>query len=396
MSWLRRRGGTPEDRFAAEVAGLARSLLGAEVRRLPEFALEIDVDGSGSPLTMSLGNIYQEAQALDTEARASRLRRAVLAMAPEPRPQTWEQAAPRLLPAVRSTSWAASGGIPDVVRRHLLPFVSLLCAIDSEHAMTFITEGDLQAWGVSEDEALRRAAENLAQVPLGVAHIESAAYVVGPDGYVSSWLASGMLAQVAADVGDTVVAVAVDRDHLLLIDTDNHAVTFDLLQKALNDYQAAPRQLSPVPYLVNEAGPRVWVPPGDHPARPVVDQAIHVLAAVEYQHQKARLDELFAKAGADVFVATHTLIRGDDGSLRSWAVWVKQVTDGLLPQVDSVLLGDNDTDGPPIAISWDDSMRRAGASLEPTGYDPPLWRYQGWPDPTTLAALREVALPPPG
>jgi hypothetical protein len=39
------------------------------------------------------------------------------------------------------------------------------------------------------------------------------ALVQGPDGYVSSWLAApAALARVAADIGDTVVAVAATRD----------------------------------------------------------------------------------------------------------------------------------------------------------------------------------------
>ena len=49
MSWLRRK--SPQDRFADEVAGLARSLLGARVRRVPDdFALEVALVLLGSVL----------------------------------------------------------------------------------------------------------------------------------------------------------------------------------------------------------------------------------------------------------------------------------------------------------------------------------------------------------
>ncbi len=70
----------------------------------------------------------------------------VLAMAPQPRPSTWDEASPRLLPADRSASWVALGGLLGGLRRPIAPFVSLLCAIDSGHAMTFATESDLKAW----------------------------------------------------------------------------------------------------------------------------------------------------------------------------------------------------------------------------------------------------------
>ncbi|HET9654258.1 MAG TPA: hypothetical protein VFP72_02815 [Kineosporiaceae bacterium] len=395
MSWLRRwGGGSAEDRFADEVARLARSLLGARVRKLPDFSLEIHTGGSDSPFTMYLGNIYRESQGLTGEERTSRLSSAVLGMAPQPRPQSWAQAAPRLMPAVRSASWAAA--TPEVLRRRLLPFVSLQCVIDSDHAMSFATESDLSAWGVSEDEALRQATENLSQGPVQVGTMAGAAFVLGPDGYISSWLAvPDVLARIAADVGGTVIAVAADRDHLALVDTDRHALTVDLLGKALSEYKEAVRQLSPVPYLVTPDGLRPWDPPAGHPARPLVDEARHLLAAVEYQLQKARLEDLFDKAGEDVFVAGHTLMQHDDGHFWSWAGWVRQVTDGLLPQADYVLLGDNDDPVPPIAVPWDQALRLAGDALEPTGYDPPLWRYRGWPDGPALTALRDAAVPFP-
>jgi hypothetical protein len=57
---------------------------------------------------MNLQNIYVEAQQLGGDARAEWLRRAVLAMAPRPRPASWRDAAPLLMPAVR-TAWRSAG-----------------------------------------------------------------------------------------------------------------------------------------------------------------------------------------------------------------------------------------------------------------------------------------------
>src|SRR5262249_61193520 len=108
------------------------------------------------------------------DARAERLHRAVLAMVPQPRPAKWRDAAPLLMPAVRTASWAnamitttAGAREPAAVPfgRPLVPFVKVLCAIDSEHSMTFATAADLAAWGVSDDEALRTASANLARMP---------------------------------------------------------------------------------------------------------------------------------------------------------------------------------------------------------------------------------------
>jgi hypothetical protein len=404
MPWLR-NAPSPEDRFASEVIAMVRGILGLKARRLDDFALRIErPDG---PVTMNLKNIYAEARQLDGDARAERLRRAVLAMVPQPSPADWRDAAPRLLPAVRTANWAnavirpsgavASAAVP--FGKPLVPFVKVLCAIDSEHSISFATAADLAAWGVSDNEALRTAAANLARMPCQVRRNGPMALVLGPDGYISSWLAApAALARVAADIGGSVIAVAAERDQLILIDAGHPEAAARMLEPTLEHYQTAARQLSPVPYLVSEAGIEPWVPPPGHPARPIVDKAARYLAAVEYGQQKGMLDHHLAAAGEDVHVAKHTLMQRPDGSLWSWAVWVKQVTNGLLPRVDVLAFGDNEDPGAQFAVRWDDALRVAGHVLqEEPSYDPPRWRHRGWPDDSTLALLRAnaVPLPPP-
>lgn len=62
--------------------------LGLKATRVDGFALLIG-HPDGRTVTMNLQNIYVEAQQVDGDARAGRLRRAVLAMAPPPRPAHW-------------------------------------------------------------------------------------------------------------------------------------------------------------------------------------------------------------------------------------------------------------------------------------------------------------------
>jgi uncharacterized protein YtpQ (UPF0354 family) len=404
MPW-RHRASSPEDEFANEVIALVRALLGLKASRLDGFALRIQ-QRDGSSVTINLQNIYAEAQQLGGEARAERLRRAVLGMVPQPRPTTWADAAPLLLPAVRTTSWAnaaigagdrSAGALP--FGTPLVPFVKVLCAIDFEHSMSFATAADLAAWGVSDEEALHTASSNLARMPCEVRHGGPAAMFMGPDGYTSSWLAvPAVLASVAATIGTSVVAVAATRDQLILVDADHSEAVAHLVKSGLEDYQAATRQLSPVPYLVSEAGISPWEPSADHPAWPLVDKANRYLAAVEYSQQQAKLDELLTQAGEDVHVAKHTLMERPDGTMWSWAAWVRQVTDGLLPRADVLVFGDTDHPEARFTVSWDDALRIAGGALrEEPEYDPPLWRHHGWPGDDTVAALKAhaVSLPPP-
>jgi hypothetical protein len=118
--------------------------------------------------------------------------------------------------------------------------------------------------------------------------------------------------------------------------------------------------LSPVPYVLTDAGIAPWDPPEGHPARPAALRARGVLATVEYQYQRQILDDLFAKIGEDVFVAGHTLMERDDGSVWSWTSWVRQVDDGLLPEADVVILGDNDDSDARFAVRWADAIRLSG------------------------------------
>jgi hypothetical protein len=264
--------------------------------------------------------------------------------------------------------------------------------------MTFATESDLKTWNVTEQDAMNKAQENLAARPIEVGRVKSTAVVVGPDGYVSSWLAvPTALARVAADIGDVVVAIAPARDVLFLVDANDHTTTVQMLERAIAEYQAAPRQLSPVPYVVSPDGVKVWEPADSHPARRLVEKAVRILAAVEYGYQQTKLQDLLTKAGEDVFVAKYNLMQRDDGSVWSWSSWVKQVTNGLIPRTDVVLLGDNEDAGAKFAVRWDDAVRLTHEALEQEGYDPPLWRYHGWPEARRLAALRKkaVSFPPP-
>jgi hypothetical protein len=244
---------------------------------------------------------------------------------------------------------------------------------------------------------MRTAAANLARMPCQVRRNGPVAQILGPDGYVSSWLAApAALARIAADIGGTVVAVAAERDELILIDAEHPEAAARILEAALQHYQAAARQLSPVPYLVSEAGIEPWVPPPGHPARPMTDKAARYLAAVEYAQQKGILDDRQVKAGEDVYVAKYTLMQRPDGSTWSWAPWVKQVTDGLLPRADVLALRDNKDPAPYFAVRWDDALRVAGHALhEEPSYDPPRWRHRGWPDDSTLALLKATAVPLP-
>lgn len=398
-----------EDQFADEMITVVRDALGWRAKRLDGFALEVNTP-DGQSATVYLRNIYADVQHLYGQERAARLRGFLLGTMTADRPAAWYDAAPRLLPAVRPTKWA---NVPLPIARStklpagsavasvpfctpLAPFVKVVCAIDSELSMSFATEVDLAAWDVTGEEALRTAIANLAAKPCEAHRNGAAATIDGPDGYASSWLAApAALSRVAMDIASNVVAVALGRDELVLVDTDHYEATAQILGLALEQYQSATRQLSPVPYLVTATGVEPWTPPAGHPAGPAVDMANHVLAAVEYDRQKDRLD---VEGDTNAYVAMLQVRQRPDGPIEGWAVWNRQVDNGLLPRADMIMFIDNENDSSDgmFAVRWDDALRLAAHALsEDPDYDPPRWRYHGWPDANTLAELRAHATPIP-
>lgn len=397
MGWLfGKRSASPQDKFADEMLALAQTLGGFKAERMDGFRLRLELPGRPATI-MNLGNIYLEAQQLTGEERAERLRTAVLAMAPPPRPETWAEASPKLMPAVRSVSWLTAPPGPRPISKPFAPFLRLMCAIDSDYALSYVTDDDLHRWGVGDDQAFETATANLAARTVQVGRAGQVAIVMGPDGYTSSWLAApAKLYRFASDIASEVVAVAASRDSLVLVDVADVRATLKVMEEELDGYQKAPRQLSPVPYRVTATGVEVWEPPRDHPAWPLVEKAQRFLANVEYNQQGAVLDERSVESGEDVYVASYSLVGLPDGSVWSWAVWVKQVTNGLLPQVDVVVMGDNDHKEDRFGVGWADAIRIAAEWLVVEAeFDPPRWRYRAWPPAATLAALRNVAVPFP-
>lgn len=392
---------TPEDAFADEVAAVFQELVPAQhVERAPEFALRITMS-DGTVATMFLQNIYAEALRLEGEERTERLRRAVLAMAPPDRPRSWEDARGRLMPAVRSASWAAGATSADIVpiRRVFAPFLFLLTVVDDPHGMSFVSEEDAGRWGVDPEAIRQEAIANLcaAEVPVAMSDDDRVVEILGPDGYASSWLAvPPALTQFAQRAEDEFVVVAKSRDSLLLLASDDRDLLRKDLEQLLDEYQSEPRQLSPVPYEVRDATLVPWDPPPDDPCRVIVDLAGGALAATEYQHQHDVLSELFTRTGEDVFVANYNLMQREDQTVWSWSAWVKEITDGLLPRTDYVALTEHESQDMCI-VTWESFLGLAGDLIcEEPGYYPARWRVSGCLPDETFSALQRVAVDPGG
>lgn len=315
-------------------------------------------------------------------------------LAAVPPPGSWQEAAPRLFPAVRTAGWVAEAvGEAKPITEPFLPFLHSLIAIDGG---SYVTRDDLARWGVAPDLARATAVSNLShsEVPFSqpVPNIP-AVDVLGPGGYASSWLTAGRtLARAAGENSSSLVVLAPSRDQLRLVATPDRWLLLQELEQALEVYQQSPRQLSPVPYALD--GERVvpWDPPPAHPCRAIVGRAKGILAGVEYTRQQAALRSLFEAVGDEMFVGRYALIDREDGTVASYTVWPQDVPAGLLPEADYLVLRAGS--GEYLWVRWEDAADVAPEALRrERGYWPPRWRVGRWPDKAALERLRSVADP---
>ncbi|MDQ1464385.1 MAG: hypothetical protein QOC73_1326 [Actinomycetota bacterium] len=386
---------SPEDRFAADVAKQVRSLLGATVEQRDDFALEVVIAGH-SPRTFLLHNIWHETQGIAEAERSERIRTAILALNGPPRPETWDDAQRALLPALRVTSWisAAEG---NAASEHFLPLLDLLVAIDTEHAMSFVTAADLERWGVSLSQAVSTAIQNMRGLAVPHERLQSFYAVTGPDGYASSWLvAPDRLASIADDVPPPILVLAPTRDDVFILSGDDPELPA-LLRRSIAQALSHPRGFTAQPFLIEDGAASLWQPASDHPAAGLVQHAANVLELRAYAEQKARLDEEFERAGIDTFVATYTLVHGRGDWTWSWSMWVRGVESALLPRTTHVRFADPADPDSQFMVRWEDAEGLAAMALtrEPD-YDPPRWRYVAWPSETAIKKLQALAVDAPG
>ena len=104
-------------------------------------------------------------------------------------------------------------------------------------------------------------------------------------------------------------------------------------------------------------------------------------------YQKSLLEESYERQGIDVFVATYSVIRSDDGECSSYAVLSNGV-DSLLPKTDVIMFMESE-DAPPIRAKWEDVERACGDLLEPMDCHPPRYRVTGFPSAEVLSGIGE-------
>lgn len=372
------------------VEDLAVDLAHSEIR----FALH------GGQMRLFLGNLLHDLQHARRAERPAVLRRFLDGMlAPGGSiPATYDQARPLLMPVVRRrgdigivelSTLTASGSVDAAFRTATQPLVgdlvvALVC--DLPTSMAYVNEGELPKWGVTFDQALADALDNLRGLPEhGGWHPMDGGVWSGEwgDAYDSSRI---LLPDLIHRVGVRDPVVVVPFRNALMLTSAGNDRGLALMAKVIEDNLARnQRWLSFKPLRLHDTGLTPWQPAAAEAAWSLL--RVRADASL-YEAQKSLLDAHHERSGTDLFVATcGALSWGEEGSA-TYGVWADGV-DTLLPRTDLIAFASKQPDGEnaTLLVPWDDARGVVGALMEATSECPERWRVRAFPDAAQCKAL---------
>ena len=354
--------------------------------------------GANGDQIVNLANLYKQYR---DAARADRPRVLEMCMAilrDTSLPHTFEEVRAKLLPAVRARSYAesvrlsarlAGTALPGTSAAALGDDVVTVIAVDDADSMSIVTAAQFDAWGVSFDEALDAALDNLRAIPGG-------GFARGPDGvmvgdwndaYDSSRL---LLPDVIhrAGIGDP-VAMIPTRDSILLAPAGDRRALLAMLAMADTARKEQGRTVSAAMYHFRNRSAQPYTPDDEEVARGLAQLRQRYLAE-DYADQKTLLDDLHDKHDIDLFVASFMLVQDnharEEFSLCTWSEGV----DALLPKSDRIALVRFNEQGEAQRAGmydWDAVSAVAGHLMTPEPDTYPIrYRVSQFPDLTLLKA----------
>ena len=400
MGFLDRLLGAPT--LQSLVRDVTRELRALDVQDLrTDLAhAEMNFRLNGGEMRLYLGNLLHDLQQARRADRPAVLRRFLDGMlSPEAAlPATYAEARALLMPVVRRrgdigivvlSTFATSGEArDDAFQPAIKPIVddlviALVC--DRPTSMVYVNERELPKWGVSFDEALADALDNLRGLPEHDGWLQMSHGVWSGewgDSYDSSRLLLPDLIH-RTGVRDPVVVVPF-RNALMLTGAGNEA-GLALMAQVIGDHlENNQRWLSFQPLRLVETTWEAWQPPAGQAAWKLLQ--VRNDASI-YESQKELLDAHHERHHIDIFVATCGALSWGDAGSATYGVWADHV-DTLLPRTDLVAFTWKQPDGKDasLLVPWDDAVRVAGGLMEPTTESPERWRLRAFPD----AAMRET------
>lgn len=355
-------------------------------------------EGSGGKKVsaFNLSNFYLEHCKLSRSQRKKHIRHSVVAClsARQELPDEYEHARPDLRLKLWSRAAIAKLELQQEIDRvekgidFVLDYVGMhLCmsvVLDYPNSVRTINRETIENWGVPVYQAIEDARQNLMEDNFAFAALGETFYAsVTGDSYDSSRILLLDLIRKLEVEGDY-VAMVPSRDTLLLTGSEDEAGLTMMLRVAEEATQD-PRPMLFMPLRLEGDLWVDWMPTATHPLYDRFRLLELQYLQPEYEEQKALLEQLHESNGTDVFVASYTAVRKEDGSVFSYCVWSKDV-DTLLPKAQQILFFE---EGKDIVADgeWDHIASIVGDLMEETDDYPPRYRVRSFPNEEQLAAI---------
>lgn len=394
-------GKPSQERFAAMVTEAFRAA-GIDQVGYDAGNFRLVLDGDESRI-VNLGNFYTDYCNRKGAERREVIPRAVRALSQTPEaPKAFDEARSFLIPRVREEGFLESmrlqvflqmgedSGLSPAGRPFAESF-TLSLGLDYPDAISIVSESMLDDWGVTFDEALEVAQENL------WSRSKENFEKLLPGLYSSPWhddldtsrlFLPDLIRQVPVK-GDHVAAIP-NRSHLLVTGSEDPEGLAALAASIIKLVEDEPhRQVSAAPVVLRDHQWRPFLP---EPVHELYEEfrRLHIRAkAAEYEGQKELLDTVHEKQGSDLFVASVMLTSDEEtGVWSTHAVWSAGI-DTLLPKVDSLYfyIDETETIGP---VPWAEVERITSDLLISCSHAPERYRTKNFPVKNTLETLRSI------
>ncbi|MFL5342571.1 MAG: hypothetical protein ACJ8F7_20760 [Gemmataceae bacterium] len=402
MGFLDKFLGPPgQDKFARMVIDAIRQAGETEPVHYDRDKFQLRHEGEHKGL-MNLGNAYKEYLETPADRRPSLFKNLVPSWFTHRRetPEEFEDVKPDLLPTVRARAYyeitsmrmkTEEGPKVDWPYRPLAESLGVGLVYDLPESMMQVQRHNLDRWGVTFDDALETAGENLQQITRHEMLAVAPGVWRSPwrDNYDPSRLLLGGFIRHHKVAGDP-VAMVPNRDTLLLAGAGDPAGLAKLVELAAEAFEHA-RSISGLAYRVDEAGEWVpYLPPPNHPQFTRFNQLRLKYLASDYGDQAAALKALHEKTGKDIFVPKFTVVqKKETRELRSYCVWAANIS-SFLPKTDDIYFyrptqgADSEMVG---GATWDQVAAVVGDLLKPMDIYPERFLVDGFPTPEQFAAL---------
>ncbi|MFG6432201.1 hypothetical protein [Roseateles sp. LYH14W] len=371
-----------------------------DIQASPE-RMEIKLTRRGGTHILSLSNLRREYENTPRAQRQALLEKFLSSLlVDDGMPGSYAEARPKIMPVVRSTggmgiarlSTAGTDAPPgsEAAQRPLVADLVVALVIDLPNSMMYVQERSLTEWGVSWEQALQDAMDNLRCLPEHGGWSEIAPGVwsgAWGDAYESSRL---LLPDLIYRLGiHDPVAMAPFRNALLVTSAANAAGIEHIVRIAHDALDGQGRWVS---FELLRLQGTTWA--RLEPSGEVAARQAHMFVrsqAEDYEGQRQVLEGQHEAQNIDLFVASCTLMQKQGGPLTSYSVWSEGV-DTLLPQAESIVMLYRDGEETwHTRLAWATVQQHFGQLMERTDLVPVRYRVRQFPDRVALQALAASA-----